>query len=432
MRRLVVLLLLVVSFAQAQYPDRTFRNVIADTVKNPVELLFSSPNFSLNNFSLSMSPGLMTTSGKTFSISQSWDGGMDDISPIGIYFNVTYANSMNEPRLMRLAYLGSPIFDVGVTGALQLFGQGSSITLSRIYFDDATNLSSGAVVPLNNSSMIKPGNGRTTSSVWVSNFPGDEITIPHGLFRVNRFGLNSYQSGDDIAAAFFTHTDTNTTADNVSVSGLRSEAYTYVGTAAKARSLIGTKSYAFHWSYGHVPYLFGNVANVSIGYSGQAYGGTDTAANFLASTPGLTYSSPDSMPVDIGVWIQPRVGKNKYGVFQTGIADTNLLCGITKFSGPIIPQEPLALSGTSVDWSSNSQFTKTLGENTTFTFNNMVNGKTIVVYVTNTASNWTVTWPSCKWKGGSQPAQTNGATMDLWIFTKVNSDIVASQDPDYH
>jgi hypothetical protein len=79
----------------------------------------------------------------------------------------------------------------------------------------------------------------------------------------------------------------------------------------------------------------------------------------------------------------------------------------------------VAVSGTDIDWSQGNHFTKTLSANTTFTFSNLPPSgmaQTIVVEITNTASNYTVTWPSATWTGGVQPTQTTGAKTDIWTF----------------
>lgn len=85
-----------------------------------------------------------------------------------------------------------------------------------------------------------------------------------------------------------------------------------------------------------------------------------------------------------------------------------------------------AISSTSIDWSTGSVFTKTLGANTTFTFTGNVSGQTIVVRLTNTASNYTVTWPTVRWSGGSQPTMTVGAFSDVYTFIYDGSNFYGS------
>lgn len=85
-----------------------------------------------------------------------------------------------------------------------------------------------------------------------------------------------------------------------------------------------------------------------------------------------------------------------------------------------------AISASAIDWSLARTHSKTLGANTTFTFSNATDGQTIVVALTNTASNWTVTWPTVSWSGGSTPVQTVGAKTDVYTFAKIGSTIYGS------
>jgi hypothetical protein len=86
-----------------------------------------------------------------------------------------------------------------------------------------------------------------------------------------------------------------------------------------------------------------------------------------------------------------------------------------------------AIASTAIDWSlPGNVHSKTLGANTTFTFSNTLDGKTIVVALTNTASNYTVTWPTVAWTGGAAPTQTVGAKTDVYTFVKIGSTIFGS------
>ena len=80
----------------------------------------------------------------------------------------------------------------------------------------------------------------------------------------------------------------------------------------------------------------------------------------------------------------------------------------------------VAIAASSIDWAAGSSFSKTLSANTTFTFANTVSGQSITVAVTNTASNYTVTWPSgIKWPGGLAPTQSTGVQTDLYTFKNI-------------
>ncbi len=90
----------------------------------------------------------------------------------------------------------------------------------------------------------------------------------------------------------------------------------------------------------------------------------------------------------------------------------------------IIPAQ--VISSTAIDWATGNLFTQTLGAHTTFTFSNNVSGQTIVVRLTNTGSNYTVTWPTVKWSNGTPPTMTVGAFSDIYTFIYDGSDIYGS------
>lgn len=79
-----------------------------------------------------------------------------------------------------------------------------------------------------------------------------------------------------------------------------------------------------------------------------------------------------------------------------------------------------AISASDINWATllktGGLYTKTLAANTTFTFSNATAGQTIIVRLTNTASNYTVTWPTVKWSGGAAPTMTVGAKSDVYTF----------------
>ena len=89
-------------------------------------------------------------------------------------------------------------------------------------------------------------------------------------------------------------------------------------------------------------------------------------------------------------------------------------------------QSTQTISSTSIDWSTGSLFTKTLSANTTFTFTGNVSGQTIVVRLTNTASNYTVTWPTVRWSGGTAPTMSIGAVSDVYTFIYDGSNFYGS------
>jgi hypothetical protein len=85
-----------------------------------------------------------------------------------------------------------------------------------------------------------------------------------------------------------------------------------------------------------------------------------------------------------------------------------------------------AMAALEVDWAIGNTHHKTLGANSTITFANATDGQTIQVFLTNTASNYTVTWPTVVWTGGVAPTMTVGAKTDAYTFAKVGSTIYGS------
>ncbi len=78
-----------------------------------------------------------------------------------------------------------------------------------------------------------------------------------------------------------------------------------------------------------------------------------------------------------------------------------------------------ALAALDIDWATlknvDGLYTKTLSANSTLTFSNVVAGQTVVIAITNTASNYTLAWPAAaKWSGGTAPTQTIGAKTDVY------------------
>ena len=89
-----------------------------------------------------------------------------------------------------------------------------------------------------------------------------------------------------------------------------------------------------------------------------------------------------------------------------------------------------AISASAIDWATllktGGLYTKTLAANTTFTFSNRTAGQTIVVRLTNTASNYTVTWPTVKWSGGAAPTMTVGVKSDIYTFIYDGTNVFGS------
>lgn len=101
-------------------------------------------------------------------------------------------------------------------------------------------------------------------------------------------------------------------------------------------------------------------------------------------------------------------------------AETPLTNG--RLVGTFKVQPTQTISALDINWSIAQTFKKTLASNSTFTFSNATDGRTIVVALTNTGSNYSVTFPAgVKWSGGTQPVQTIGSKVDVWTFVMVGS-----------
>lgn len=147
-----------------------------------------------------------------------------------------------------------------------------------------------------------------------------------------------------------------------------------------------------------------------------------------------TLTSCTGLPISTGV---SGLGSN-VATFLATPSHTNFASAITGETGtgaPVFGTNPTlqsptytvaAVAASAIDWNAGDVQTKTLSANTTFTFSNAASGKQIVVAVTNTASNYTVTWPTVSWSGGVPPTQTVGAKTDIYTFIQIGSTIYGS------
>ena len=154
-------------------------------------------------------------------------------------------------------------------------------------------------------------------------------------------------------------------------------------------------------------------------------------------------------------------GTNKYAIYQAGSGDSNYFAGpvtvpaftatgtttlATSLTGALSASSGVVSAGTlsianggtgqttaaaaqraltpatstisasAIDWSVSNSFYKTLAANTTFTFSNAQDGQVITICLLNTTSNYTVTWPTIKWAGGTAPTMTTGAKYDVYTI----------------
>jgi hypothetical protein len=168
-------------------------------------------------------------------------------------------------------------------------------------------------------------------------------------------------------------------------------------------------------------------------------GSTGTGSNFPSNAVTVGADSVNNYLslIDFGasaVKIRPAVGTAAYALnlpSAQGAVDTvirNDGAGNLSFVSAL--PSASAISASAIDWATLKRtgglYTKTLAANTTFTFSNLLAGQTIVVRLTNTASNYTVTWPTVKWTGGTPPTMTVGAKSDIYTFIYDGTNVFGS------
>jgi hypothetical protein len=141
----------------------------------------------------------------------------------------------------------------------------------------------------------------------------------------------------------------------------------------------------------------------------------------FTSSQSVVFFNPND--VTIGTATPIILGTDGSGSFDSTLAASNLSGTNTGDQIPAVA----AISASAIDWATlkltGGIYTKTLAANTTFTFSNLFAGQTIVVRLTNTASNYTVTWPTVKWTGGTPPTMTVGAKSDIYTFIYDGTDV---------
>jgi len=140
---------------------------------------------------------------------------------------------------------------------------------------------------------------------------------------------------------------------------------------------------------------------------------SDGSGNISAAVAGTDYIATETDPVVLAI---TGLVKSDGSTISAAVAGTDYLT----------PTTTVALSAYDLDWTVGEVFSITLIENTTFTFSNIIDGKTIVVAVTNTGDNWTATWPWILWSGGTPPVLTVGAHTDVFTFINIGNTIYGS------
>jgi hypothetical protein len=152
-------------------------------------------------------------------------------------------------------------------------------------------------------------------------------------------------------------------------------------------------------------------------------GGGGSGASFLSGT-GTPVGSVT--PTIIG---QTYLDKNTSNLWiSTGLTNASWV----ELVEPTESAMTLNTGANTIDWSLASLYSGTLAASTTFTFSNGINGQTMVVRLTNTGGNFTVTWPGAvKWPGGLAPVMTVGAHTDIYTFVQSNGVIYGIANQNY-
>jgi hypothetical protein len=232
---------------------------------------------------------------------------------------------------------------------------------------------------------------------------------------------------------------TQLTGDVTTASGSGSQAATLatvnsnVGSFTNASVTVNAKGLVTAASNGTAPVtsVTGTAPVVSSGGTTPAISmaaATTSVSGYLSSTDWNTFNGKQAA---LGFTPENVANKATDGTLAAN-SDTNYPSQKAVKTYVDTQNTPIAsaISAAAIDWSLTKKtggiYTKTLGANTTFTFSNQAAAQTIVVILTNTASNWTVTWPTVKWSGGTTPVMTIGAKSDVYTFVYDGTNVYGS------
>lgn len=167
------------------------------------------------------------------------------------------------------------------------------------------------------------------------------------------------------------------------------------------------------WTFG-AGYL-----NTNNNTSGYCFGTQNITSNTRSMAIGYELTNSTTNSVEIG-----PDNLHKLSINSSGLT----------YSGQQIPYITISndLAGTSiVDWAlASNVFYTTLTGNTSFSFSNSGDGRSVVMKITNTGG-YSVTWPSgILWMGGSGSGITPTGT-DLYTFMNIGGTLLASSNKNY-
>jgi len=311
------------------------------------------------------------------------------------------------------------------SGAVNL-GSGAITSSGSVVLNSATGGSQGAGT-INATGLYV--NGAAVSSPLASNntWTGTNTfnNTVSGTGITSLFASPPAIGGTAAAAGSFTTLSASSTVSGTGFSTYLASPPAIGGTAAAAGSFTTLSASSTVSGTGFSTYL---ASPPAIGGTAAAAGSFTTLA--ASSTLNVTGTSTLTGNVTFGGNLTSAGSLT----FQTNGTTTALTMDASQnatFAGKVTSSKA-SISGYSsltesanavtIDWSLANTFALTLNGNlNTVTFSNAASGETIVVAITNTASNYTVTWGnSIKWVGASQPVQTIGAHTDVWTIIDVN------------
>ena len=284
----------------------------------------------------------------------------------------------------------------------------SAIYAVSLQIGNATNLTTGTVSDARLSSNVPLKNG-TQTWTGANTFSGITYTGTTETGNTTVTGTATFNNGVDVTG------DVDITGDYM-VNGVPIEI---------------TNNNASNLTTGTLPDARLS-SNVPLKNGSNTFTSSNTFDNPPLFSNGINIASNNVIYSDVNdnsVYL--NVNSTKKHIIQNLVSATPtqiMAIGETGVETRALYSTPLTISALDIDWRLTNTFSKTLAANSTFTFSNTLAGQMITVILTNTASNYTVTWSdaSIRWSGGVAPTQTIGSKTDVYTFVKIGSTIYGS------
>ena len=228
----------------------------------------------------------------------------------------------------------------------------------------------------------------------------------------------------------------------------------YFSSATAGSSVIPNLTAAVELKYDNFGGLVVNSYNPGVsaldrfsvdGASGRLFSVSDAltgsvfSVNDAAGLPIIDITSDATDIVNIGTFGSNAlvVNNTQVGIGTATPTHTLHVVGSGAFTGTLSAartvNSSLAIPGTNIiNWSLADSFFRGLTASTTFTFISSLPGQRIRVAVSNTAANYTVTWPTTlRWPASAAPTQTIGTKTDIYTFVNINNLIYGSVVANY-